>query len=320
MTHLKRVVIKEELVALTGDALSALLLNQILYWSERVQDFDAFIAEEKRRGGDPNIELTNGWIYKSAPELGEEIMMDVSTATIRRRLEELVEAGYLDKRESPAKWDRTYQYRPNIYTIQRDLAGLGYALDGYPLQFRFGDEEEGQPSAQVTEPGSCEADYGSPRGDGEREGSSVHGEGSNAHGEGSSAHGEGSSTHGEGSSTHSEGTVPEITSEITSEIRNRNNNTPASTPACAEREDVVVAARAGPDAAFAALQDLGMVPDSLARQYARADPDTALRWAEYARREGLGAAYVRKRLEAGDRPPPRRRRTVAPPQATKVYR
>jgi hypothetical protein len=65
-----------------------------------------------------------------------------------------------------------------------------------------------------------------------------------------------------------------------------------------------------------------MVPESLARQYARDDPDTAIRWADYARREGLGAAYVRKRLDGGDRPPPKRRRsrTTTPDQFAHVYR
>jgi len=40
MEALKRIVIKEELVVLTGDYRKAILLNQFLYWSERVKDFD----------------------------------------------------------------------------------------------------------------------------------------------------------------------------------------------------------------------------------------------------------------------------------------
>jgi len=50
--RLKRVVIKEELVALTGDYIKAILLNQFLYWSERVEDFDLFILEEQQRARD----------------------------------------------------------------------------------------------------------------------------------------------------------------------------------------------------------------------------------------------------------------------------
>jgi hypothetical protein len=51
MRKLKRVVIKEELVALTGDIIEAIILNQFLYWSERVEDFDKFIMEEKETAG-----------------------------------------------------------------------------------------------------------------------------------------------------------------------------------------------------------------------------------------------------------------------------
>ena len=49
LQKLKRVVIKEELVVLTGDIFKAVILNQFLYWSERVKDFDKFISEEKVR-------------------------------------------------------------------------------------------------------------------------------------------------------------------------------------------------------------------------------------------------------------------------------
>jgi len=43
---LKRIIIKEELVELTGSYIDAVLLNQLLYWSERVKDFDEFIKQE----------------------------------------------------------------------------------------------------------------------------------------------------------------------------------------------------------------------------------------------------------------------------------
>jgi hypothetical protein len=340
MALLKRAVIKEELVALTGDALSALILNQLLYWSERVRDFDAFIEEEKRRGGDPNIELTNGWIYKSAAELGEEIMMGVSEATIRRRLDDLVAAGYLDKRESPHKWDRTSQYRPNIYNIQRDLADRGYVLDGYPLQFRFDDAEAAAsespppPSDDKSKPGEATSPAPHAAEDRDpstlhREGSKLHSAGSTLHRAGSKLHSAGSTLHREGSTLHRDGTIPEITTEttteITSENTNRNNNTRPRDDCDHDDGDdapVAVAARARSGEAFEALRDLGMVPESLARQYARDDPDTAIRWADYARREGLGAAYVRKRLDGGDRPPPKRRRsrTTTPDPFAHVYR
>ncbi len=137
-TKLKRVVIKEELVILTGDYINALILNQFLYWSERTKDFDKFVQEEKERGvpedSDLNIELTFGWIYKTADELSTELMLRVSGSTIRRHITKLVKAGWIDQRHNPNhKWDRTLQYRPNIINIQTDLEVMGYSLEGYPL-------------------------------------------------------------------------------------------------------------------------------------------------------------------------------------------
>lgn len=138
MQKLKRVVIKEELVALTGDFVKAVLLNQFLYWSERVKDFDKFIEEERQRqltgGGYLNIEKCNGWIYKTAEELSQETMLGLTPKTIRTHIKALISNGWIDERENPKyKWDKTKQYRVNIVKLQRDLEALGYALDTYPL-------------------------------------------------------------------------------------------------------------------------------------------------------------------------------------------
>lgn len=135
---LKRVVIKEELVELTGDFRPAIILNQFIYWSERIKDVDKYINEETERALKDNLEVnidtSNGWIYKSSEELNEEIMLGMSVATIRKYIKQLVEAGYLKQRKNPKyKWDNTMQYRVDIYKIQLDLAKLGYALEGYKL-------------------------------------------------------------------------------------------------------------------------------------------------------------------------------------------
>ncbi len=131
---LKRVVIKEELVELTGHWRMALILNQFLYWSERHHDFDRFIAEEQARNPESTTPLTHGWIYKSAKELLNELMIDMSEVTLRRDIKLLVERGYLAEQYNPDKrWDRELQYRPDVRLIQRDLQELGYTLDNYPL-------------------------------------------------------------------------------------------------------------------------------------------------------------------------------------------
>lgn len=130
---LKRATIKEELVVLTGDCLKAVVLNQFIYWSERTRDFDAFIEEEKKRNPETVVNLTHGWIYKSAKELSDEVMIG-SHDTVARKLAELVKDGWIKRRNNPNyTWDRTYQYRPAIREIQIALQELGYALDGYPL-------------------------------------------------------------------------------------------------------------------------------------------------------------------------------------------
>ena len=138
MKPLKRVVIKEELVALTGDFRPAIILNQFIYWIERMKDTDKYILEEKERASKEQLEVSidesNGWIYKTAEELNEELMVGMSKATIGKYINQLVEAGYLAKRNNPKyKWDKTLQYRVDLVKVQKDLAKLGYALEGYKL-------------------------------------------------------------------------------------------------------------------------------------------------------------------------------------------
>ena len=142
MKKLKRVVIKEELVELTGDFKLAIVLGQMIYWCEKVKDIDAYIVEEKERymkfgtdeDGIPSMELSNGWIYKKAEELSDETMIGVKPKAMRTYLKELVDKGWLDQRRNPKiKMDRVLQYRVNIAKIQKDLLALGYNLDGYSI-------------------------------------------------------------------------------------------------------------------------------------------------------------------------------------------
>jgi len=148
MDKLKRIVIKEELVILTGDFKKAAVLGQMIYWSERTKDTDKYLRDEiarsrmamgqqEREQAEKLEELdlfSHGWIYKSADELSGETMMGVSKSTMGTYLNYLVKNEWLDKRKNP-KWkgDNTFQYRVNLVKIQSDLEALGYALDGYPL-------------------------------------------------------------------------------------------------------------------------------------------------------------------------------------------
>ena len=138
---LTRVVIKEELVDLLGDFKKALVLNQMIYWSQRVKDFDDFIKEENLRTlmyskfQDENIpKLKNGWIYKTAKQLSRELLNSVGKQKVGLILIELEKLGYLQSRRNPLyEWDRTKHYRLNIALIQSDLLKLGYALEGYRI-------------------------------------------------------------------------------------------------------------------------------------------------------------------------------------------
>ncbi len=136
---LRRVVIKEEFIALAGDHVSAVLLNQIEYWTKHSRDFDKYLAEEKRRaskdGRELDVALTHGWIYKTAQDLSEETMMNMSSSNIRIRLKKLVEHGWISERNNPDhKWDQTKQYRFNASRVAADLEELGYHLDGWVFE------------------------------------------------------------------------------------------------------------------------------------------------------------------------------------------
>ena len=143
MNFLKSVVVKEELVALTGNMVSAIILNQFIYWSQRIKDFDSFIKEENKRRekndmDSTDTELQNGWIYKELGELKDEIMFTCSSKTVGRKLEILLNNGWLNRRNNPKyKWDRTYQYRVDLLKIAKDLNKIGYVLQDYKIDLQM---------------------------------------------------------------------------------------------------------------------------------------------------------------------------------------
>lgn len=131
---LKVAVIREEFVVLTGNAFIAVVLNQLLYWTQRVKDFDLLLREERTLNPDCNVSPRYGWIYKSADELSEETMLLTTRPTMRKYLKFLVNQGWVYERFKPRhKWDKVTQYRVNLKKLQRDLHTLGYALPGYSL-------------------------------------------------------------------------------------------------------------------------------------------------------------------------------------------
>ncbi len=135
---IKKAVIREDLLSITNDYRKAIILNQFIYWSERVSDADKFIKKENeiaKSNGEEERELFYGWIYKTAEELADEVMLGLSASQIRRYISDLVNMGYISKRNNPKyKWDRTLQYRVNLVNIAKDLKKNGYPLSDYKIE------------------------------------------------------------------------------------------------------------------------------------------------------------------------------------------
>ena len=122
-------IIRREFVDLTGDHCSAVVLNQLLYWTQRVKDFDLFLEEERSFKPECNISPRQGWIYKTAQELSEETMLKVSLPSIQKYLKLLLEQGWVEERVNSAdKWKDTTQYRVNLRKLQKGLHTIGHTL------------------------------------------------------------------------------------------------------------------------------------------------------------------------------------------------
>lgn len=86
-------VLRKELVELTGDPVSALILNQLMYCAE-------------------HCARAEGWFYKASNQLASELFGLASASTVRRRIRAMVQDGYLEEDSSQgSKWDRTIWYR-----------------------------------------------------------------------------------------------------------------------------------------------------------------------------------------------------------------
>ncbi len=140
---LKRSIIKEELVALTGDFRLAVVLDQFIALRLRVKQNDEYLRQEFARAqkywryGDPELvepKYRDGSIRTTLDEVVEESMLGSSRSRMMRDVCHLVEQGWLERRHSPSvKMDKTYEYRVQVGRIAEDFHRLGYALDGYTV-------------------------------------------------------------------------------------------------------------------------------------------------------------------------------------------
>ncbi len=149
-------VIRKELVALTGNHFRAVILNQLLYWTQRVKDFDLLLVEERSFCSDLDRVPCHGWIYKTANELNEETMLGLSHPTIRKYLKQLVEQGWIYERAHPYnKWNKTTQYRVNLKKVQEGLVARGCSLPA-TLVRTFSSFQEGEAKLPTPAPSNEE--------------------------------------------------------------------------------------------------------------------------------------------------------------------
>lgn len=132
---LKRVaVVREEFFALTKDFFTALVLNQFNVYQSWAKHVSKYIEQENARSQAPEdsagyIKPTEGWFYKSAEELCEELMHPFKKSKAMELIQVLIDRGWVLVRQNPVnKWDRVKQYRVDLVKLSGDLEDLGYSL------------------------------------------------------------------------------------------------------------------------------------------------------------------------------------------------
>lgn len=164
--RMRSIPLREELMILTGDVKDALLLQQIIYWTEITGKMDEKVlkrAESLEKVGasfediDEELKkLRDGWFHKSLEDFSTELFDIMSVSTISRRLTALKKKGFIeDKKDPNDKLNHEKWYRANLYQIQLALHKLGLNLHGYaPIQ----EPPEEKPEVSDMEPEPVEED------------------------------------------------------------------------------------------------------------------------------------------------------------------
>ncbi|MDP6526184.1 MAG: hypothetical protein QGH15_18385 [Kiritimatiellia bacterium] len=134
--RLRRTVIKEELVAVTGDPMSAAVLNYFIECTEYARRIDEHIEAEKSllnewAREDFCIEPTEGWVRRGAKDLARDLMIG-SDRTTRSYAATCIRLGLIEERRNPHnKFDGTKQYRVDFDELRRQLRVKGFVLGDY---------------------------------------------------------------------------------------------------------------------------------------------------------------------------------------------
>jgi len=111
---------EEHMLLLDGDTIGCIVLNQMIEW---------------QRTADTREQTDSGWFYKSTRQLAEADLFEAWTRrTIKRRLDDLVERGYLHKREVEGA-HKANEWRVDIDALNRDLSEYGAKVRGYPSDY-----------------------------------------------------------------------------------------------------------------------------------------------------------------------------------------
>ena len=84
--QMKKAVLREDLMAVTKDLTQSMVLSQMLYWTKTLDQVNQLIFEENKRLAEesqPQCEYNYGWIWKSAREMREDLMMAFTEDSIQ---------------------------------------------------------------------------------------------------------------------------------------------------------------------------------------------------------------------------------------------
>ncbi|MBV9849946.1 MAG: hypothetical protein JO250_09770, partial [Armatimonadetes bacterium] len=123
-------VLREDYVRICdGNLCAAMILSQMEYWHdvklEAVAQAEAHNEAARRAGEEPDQD-TELWVYKSLPEMKDELMGLFGDKAIAAGYAYLAGRQYLESRTNPRfTWDRTRQYLFNVPAVQAAVDQLG---------------------------------------------------------------------------------------------------------------------------------------------------------------------------------------------------
>jgi hypothetical protein len=134
---MKKAVLREDLMVLTGDLCQSMVLGQMIYWTKTLDKINDWLFEENKRLADsdqPQHDYNYGWIWKSAKEMRTDLFNSFSEDAIQRAFTALTNRGVLMKRNNPyLRYDRKLHYRVDLVLLRRLLRECGFEMTDFQL-------------------------------------------------------------------------------------------------------------------------------------------------------------------------------------------